>query len=148
MNSNSLIIRTGWIYSEFGNNFVKKILNLAKKNDTLDVVSDQFGTPTYAYDLALSILYIVGNNKFLENNQPSEIFHYSNKGESSWFEFAKEIISISGINCQLNPIDTEDYPLAAKRPKYSVLSKKKVMQEYDLTNQYWKDALKICLKNL
>jgi len=148
MNSNSLIIRTGWIYSEFGNNFVKKILNLAKKNDTLDVVSDQFGTPTYAYDLALSILYIVGNNKFLENNQPSEIFHYSNKGESSWFEFAKEIISISGINCQLNPINTEDYPLDAKRPKYSILSKKKVMQEYNLNNKHWKDALKNCLKSL
>jgi len=148
MSSNSLIIRTGWVYSEFGNNFVKTILNLTKKNDTLDIVSDQFGTPTYAYDLALSILYIVTTDKFLENNNSSEIFHYSNKGESSWFEFAKEIISISGINCQLNPINTEDYPLAAKRPKYSILSSKKVSEEYDLNIEHWKDALKTCLKNL
>ena len=148
MHSNSLIIRTGWIYSEFGNNFVKTILNLAKKNGSLNIVSDQFGTPTYAYDLALSILYIVATDKFLENNKSSEIFHYSNKGESSWFEFAKEIISISGINCQLNSINTEDYPLAAKRPKYSIMSNKKVLQEYDLNIEHWKDALKVCLKNL
>ena len=148
MHSNSLIIRTGWIYSEFGNNFVKTILNNTKKNGSLNIVSDQFGTPTYAYDLALSILYIVATDKFLENNKSSEIFHYSNKGESSWFEFAKEIISISGINCQLNSINTEDYPLAAKRPKYSIMSNKKVLQEYDLNIEHWKDALKVCLKNL
>jgi dTDP-4-dehydrorhamnose reductase len=148
MKSNSVIIRAGWVYSEFGNNFVKTILNLAKKNSTLDIVSDQIGTPTYAYDLAHLILYIVGTDSFIANDKPSEIFHYSNEGESNWYEFAKEIISIYGINCQLNPINTEDYPLAAKRPKYSVLSKKKVIQEYDLNIEHWKDALKICLKNL
>ena len=117
-------------------------------NSNLNIITDQIGTPTSAYDLAQTILNIISNKQFIESDKPSEIFHYSNNGETSWYEFAKEIISISGINCQLNPIDTEDYPLAAKRPKYSVLSKKKVMQEYDLTNQYWKDALKICLKNL
>ena len=146
--SNSLIIRTGWLYSEFGNNFVKTILNLAKKNDALDIVSDQFGTPTYAYDLAFLILYIITTDKFLENNKSSEILHYSNEGKSSWYDFAKEIIGISGINCQLNPIGAKDYPLAAKRPNYSILSSKKVSEEYDVSIKHWKEALKICLKNL
>ena len=146
--SNSLIIRTGWVYSEFGNNFLKTILNLAKKNDILDIVSDQFGTPTYAYDLAFFILYIITTDKFLENNKSSEILHYSNEGKSSWYDFAKEIIGISGINCQLNPIGARDYPLAAKRPKYSILSSKKVSEEYGVRIKHWKEALKICLKNL
>jgi dTDP-4-dehydrorhamnose reductase len=146
--SNSLIIRTGWVYSEFGNNFVKTILNLAKKNDVLDIISDQFGTPTYAYDLAFLILHIINTDKFLQNNKSSEILHYSNEGKSSWYDFAKEIISISGIDCQLNPIGARDYPLAAKRPKYSILSSKKVSEEYDVSIEHWKDALKICLKNL
>ena len=146
--SDSLIIRTGWLYSEFGNNFVKTILNLAKKNDVLDIVSDQFGTPTYAYDLAFLILHIITTDKFLQNNKSSEILHYSNEGKSSWYDFAKEIIGISGISCQLNPIGARDYPLAAKRPKYSILSSKKVSEEYDVSIEHWKDALKICLKNL
>ena len=146
--SDSLIIRTGWLYSEFGNNFVKTILNLAKKNDALDIVSDQFGTPTYAYDLAFLILHIINTDKFLQNNKSSEILHYSNEGKSSWYDFAKEIIGISGISCQLNPIGARDYPLAAKRPKYSILSSKKVSEEYDVSIKHWKEALKICLKNL
>ena len=146
--SDSLIIRTGWLYSEFGNNFVKTILNLAKKNDELDIVSDQFGTPTYAYNLAFLILHIINTDKFLQNNKSSEILHYSNEGKSSWYDFAKEIIGISGINCQLNPIGARDYPLAAKRPKYSILSSKKVSEEYDVSIEHWKDALKICLINL
>ena len=145
---NSIIIRTGWVYSEFGNNFVKKFLNLATKSNTLDIVSDQIGTPTYAYDLANLILQIVGSESFLENEKPTAIFHYSNEGKSSWYEFAKEIISISGINCHLNPINTEDYPLPAKRPKYSILSKKKISQEYALNIRHWKDALIACLQNL
>ena len=146
--SDSLIIRTGWLYSEFGNNFVKTILNLAKKNDALDIVSDQFGTPTYAYDLAFLILHIINTDKFLQNNKSSEILHYSNEGKSSWYDFAKEIIGISGISCQLNPIGAKDYPLAAKRPNYSILSSKKVSEEYDVSIKHWKEALKICLKNL
>ena len=145
---NSIIIRTGWVYSEFGNNFVKTILNLATKSNTLDIVSDQIGTPTYAYNLANLILQIVGSESFLENEKPTSIFHYSNEGKSSWYEFAKEVISISGINCHLNPINTEDYPLPAKRPKYSILSTKKISQEYALSIPHWKNALKDCLKNL
>ena len=145
---NSIIIRTGWVYSEFGNNFVKTILNLATKSNTLDIVSDQIGTPTYAYDLAHSILHIVSTEHFLENDMPTAIFHYSNEGKSTWYEFAKEIISIAGINCDLNPIKTEDYPLPAMRPKYSILSKKKISHEYALNINHWKDALKACLQNL
>ena len=145
---NSIIIRTGWVYSEFGNNFVKTILDLATKSNKLDIVSDQIGTPTYAYDLAYSILHIVNTEHFLENDMPTAIFHYSNEGKSTWYEFAKEIISIAGINCDLNPINTEDYPLPAKRPKYSILSKKKISQEYALNIHHWKDALKACLQNL
>ena len=145
---NSIIIRTGWVYSEFGNNFVKTILNLASKNNALDIVSDQIGTPTYAYDLAYSILHIISTKHFLENEKPTAIFHYSNEGKASWYEFAKEVISISGINCNLNPIKTEDYPLPAERPKYSILSKKKISQEYSLNIDHWKDALKACLQNL
>ena len=145
---NSIIIITGLVYSEFKNNFVKTILNLATKSNTLDIVSDQIGTPTYAYDLAHSILHIVSTEHFLENEKPTAIFHYSNKGKSSWYEFAKEIISIAGINCHLNPIKTEDYPLPSERPKYSILSKKKISQEYALYIHHWKDALKACLQNL
>ena len=145
---NSIIIRTGWVYSEFGNNFVKTVLNLAKKNNTLNIVSDQIGTPTYAYDLAHSILNIVSTEQFLENEKQTAIFHYSNEGKSTWYEFAKEIISIAGINCHLNPIKTEDFPLPANRPKYSILSKKKILKEYALNINHWKDALKACLQNL
>ena len=145
---NSIIIRTGWVYSEFGNNFVKTILKLATKNNTLDIVSDQIGTPTYAYDLAYSILHIVNTKNFLENEKPTAIFHYSNEGKSSWYEFAKEIVNIAGINCYLKPIKTEDYPLPAMRPKYSILSKKKISHEYALKINHWKDALKACLQNL
>jgi dTDP-4-dehydrorhamnose reductase len=145
---NSIIIRTGWLYSEFGNNFVKTILNLATKNNILDIVSDQIGTPTYAYDLAHSILHIVSTEHFLENEKPTAIFHYSNEGKTTWHEFAEEIVSIAGINCHLNPIKTEDYPLSAMRPKYSILSKKKISHEYALNINHWKDALKACLQNL
>jgi dTDP-4-dehydrorhamnose reductase len=148
MKSNAIIIRTSWLYSSFGNNFVNTILNLADKNNTLNIVADQIGTPTYAHDLAQSILFILCNEKFIQPNRPSEILHFSNKGESSWYEFASEIIRILGINCQLNPINTETYPLPAKRPKYSILSKKKITQEYDLNIRHWKDALKACLKNV
>ena len=91
---------------------------------------------------------ILSNEKFIQQNRPSEIFHFSNNGESSWYEFASEIIRILGINCQLNPIDTEDYPLAAKRPKYSVLSKNKISEEFDLSINNWKDSLKHCLNNI
>ena len=93
------------------------------------------------------VINIIKNEKFNEPNRVTEIYHYSNEGESSWYDFAKEIIGISKMSCQLNPIGAKDYPLAAKRPNYSILSSKKVSEEYDVSIKHWKEALKICLKN-
>jgi dTDP-4-dehydrorhamnose reductase len=148
MKSNAIIIRTGWVFSEFGNNFVKKILSLAKNNSSLNIVSDQIGSPTYANDLAKTILTIISSNKFIGNEKLSEIYHYSNQGQCSWQAFAEEIVKIVEIDCNVNQINTEDYPLPAKRPNYSVLDKQKISYEYDLKINNWKNSLKTCLKNL
>ena len=148
MKSNAIIIRTSGVYSEFGNNFVKTILKLSQKNNYLNIISDQIGTPTYASDLANTILEIITNEKFISNDKPSEIYHYSNDGEISWYEFAKEIVEICKIDCIVNPIHSSDYPLPAKRPKYSLLNKEKISTEYDISIKDWRESLRICLKNL
>ena len=141
MKSNAIIIRTSGVYSEFGNNFVKTIIKPSQKNNYLNIISDQIGTPTYASDLANTILEIITNEKFIYNDKPSEIFHYSNDGEISWYEFAKEIVEICKIDCFVNPIHSSDYPLPAKRPKYSLLNKEKISKEYDITIKDWRDSL-------
>ena len=143
-----IIIRTSWLYSEYGNNFVTTILKLAVKNSSLNIVSDQIGSPTYAVDLAQVILTIVKSEKFIESNKKSQIYHYSNEGVCNWYDFAKEIINISGVKCTIKPIKTEDYPTAAKRPQYSLLSKKKISKEFNLKINYWQDSLKHCIQNL
>lgn len=148
MKYNAVVLRSGWIYSDFGNNFVDTIIKNATLKGQLNIISDQFGTPTYANDLAQIIIDILIKDKFNEREMPSEIFHYSNEGECSWFDFAKEIVDILQIDCNLSPITSEDYPQLAKRPKYSVLSKKKISEEFDLNINYWKDSLKSCLQNL
>ena len=148
MKLNAIILRTGWVYSEYGNNFVDTVLNLAKKNNSLSIVSDQIGTPTYVEDLAQTILTIICSSNFLENDKPSEIYHFSNEGECSWYDFAAEIVNIKEINCIVNPINTDDYPLPAIRPKYSVMNKGKIANEFDLIINHWKDSLKICLRRL
>jgi len=148
MHSNAIIIRTSWVYSEYGNNFVDTILKLVKNGNELNVVSDQIGTPTYASDLGLAILTILRSEKFNRSEQESKIYHYSNKGFCNWHDFAKEIINILGSNCILNPIKTEDYPTTAKRPRNTVMSTDKISQEFDLKINYWKDSLKVCMKNL
>lgn len=148
MNLNALIFRSGWIYSENGNNFVDTIINLAKENTHLKIVSDQIGSPTYANDLAETILKIIYDENFNDSDFSSKVFNYSNSGGCSWYDFAKEIIKVSKINCTIEPIKTQDYPLPANRPKYSILSKKKIKKEYDLEIKHWKDSLKICLENL
>lgn len=148
MNSNAIILRTSWLYSEFGNNFVNTIIINAKKNKKLQIVSDQYGTPTYANDLAQAIMCILTNDKFFKREIPSQIFHYSNEGKCSWFDFAKEIVGFLKINCSLNPINSNEYPQAAKRPKNSVMSKIKISDEFDLTINHWKVSLKHCLKKL
>ena len=148
MKFNAIIIRTSWVYSEYGNNFVDTILKLVKNGNELNVVSDQIGTPTYASDLGLAILNIIRSEKFNRNEQESQIYHYSNKGFCNWYDFANEIIKILGSNCILNSIKTEDYLTTAKRPRSTVMSTDKISQEFDLKINYWKDSLKVCMKNL
>jgi len=148
MKFNAVVLRSSWIYSEYGNNFVDTIIKNATLKGQLNIISDQFGTPTYANDLAQTIIDILNKFKFNEREMPSEMYHYSNEGECTWFDFAKEIVDILQIDCNLSPITSDDYPQLAKRPKYSVLSKKKISEEFDLNINYWKDSLKSCLQNL
>ena len=148
MKFNATIIRTSWLYSEYGNNFVSTIIKLTQKNNNLNIVSDQIGTPTYAGDLGQAILNIIKNDKFNEPNRVTEIYHYSNEGECSWYDFATEVINISGDKCTLNPINSEDYPTAARRPRNTIMSKEKISNEFGLKIVFWKDSLKCCMKNL
>ena len=148
MKTNGIIIRTSGVYSEFRNNFVKTIINLAKKNNQLNIISDQIAAPTYASDLANAIIEIITSDKFISTNRPSEIYHYSNEGEISWYKFAREIVKICNIDCIVNPIASINYPLQAKRPKYSLLDKKKIAREFDIRIMDWRESLNICLKNL
>ncbi len=143
----SLIIRTSWVYSQFGNNFVKTMLRLGKARAELGVIYDQVGAPTSARDLAQAILAIIKHPELDEISEP-EIYHFSNEGVCSWYDFAKAIFEYSGINCHVKPIETKDYPTPATRPHYSLLNKAKIKQRFDLTIPYWKDSLKDCLDHL
>ncbi|HPS46189.1 MAG TPA: dTDP-4-dehydrorhamnose reductase [Bacteroidales bacterium] len=142
---NAIIIRTSWLYSSFGNNFVKTIIKNAKEKGTLNVVSDQIGTPTYARDLAKSILDVVPSYK---SSSKFEIFNYSNEGVASWYDFAKEITALAGIKCDIHPIETKDYPFIVTRPPYSVLNKSKIKKTFGITIPYWKDSLNDCMLKL
>lgn len=141
---NSIIIRTSWVYSSFGNNFVKTMLRLGKEKDKLGVIFDQIGTPTYAKDLAKTILDIIPNIK----NNKIEIYNYSNEGVLSWYDFAKEIMKMAKIDCTINPIETYQYPTPASRPHYSLLNKSKIKNEFNITIPFWKDSLDKCLRTL
>lgn len=141
---NALIIRTSWVYSSFGNNFVKTMLRLGRERDSLSVIFDQVGTPTYARDLAQAILNILPKI----NNGSPEIYHYSNEGAASWYDFSKAIFEFSEITCEVNPITTEQYPTPAKRPHYSLLNKSKIKNDFGITIPYWRDSLRTCLKEL
>ena len=138
---NSMIIRTSWVYSSFGNNFVKTMLRLGKERDELGVIFDQVGTPTYAKDLAKTVLDII----LLIDNNKVELYNYSNEGVLSWYDFAKEIMHIAKIECRVNPIETKDYPTPAERPHYSLLNKSKIKNHFQIEIPYWKDSLKECL---
>lgn len=138
---NSIIIRTSWVYSSYGANFVKTMLRLGKEKEELGVIFDQVGTPTYAKDLAQAILDIVPK----VNNEQVEIYHYSNEGVCSWYDFAKTIFDITHIACRVNPIETKAYPTPAIRPHYSLLNKAKIKEDYNLVIPYWKDSLIVCL---
>jgi dTDP-4-dehydrorhamnose reductase len=146
-----VIIRTSWVYSEFGNNFVKTMLRLSNEREELGVVFDQVGSPTYATDLAKAILEIIVSSvlevKDIQNSK-LDIYHYSNEGVCSWYDFAKAIFELSSIGCQVNPIETKDYPTPAKRPYYSVMNKHKIKQTFNLDIPYWQESLKKCLQEL
>ncbi len=141
---NAIIIRTSWVYSSYGNNFVKTMLKLGKERDSLGVIFDQIGTPTYAKDLAKTILDIIPKIE----NKDVEIYHYSNEGVVSWYDFAKEIMKVAEIDCEINPIETHQYPAPAKRPHYSLLNKVKIKEIFDIGIPFWKDSLKSCLNKI
>lgn len=148
LHSGSMIIRTSWLYSSFGNNFVKTILRHAKEKESLRVVVDQAGSPTYAADLATAIMNIVSGvirNQFVLN---SGIYNYSNEGVCSWFDFATEIIRLAGLSCKVNPVLTKDYQQAATRPVYSVMDKTRIKETYNLEIPYWRNSLEKCIKLL
>lgn len=141
-----LIFRTAWLYSEFGKNFVKTMLNLTTTKPQLKVVFDQVGTPTYAYDLAMAIYDII-ENRMYEGN--TGIYHYSNEGVCSWFDFTKMIAEISGnIDCDIQPCHSDEFPSPVKRPAFSVLDKTKVKETFGISVPYWTESLKKCMKNL
>ena len=147
MPMNAVIIRTSWVYSEYGNNFVKTMLRLGKERNELSVVSDQIGSPTYATDLAEVILKIINNENYQSKEWPTEIYHYSNKGGISWYEFAKEIFKMTEIECKVNPILTDQYPTPAKRPRNSLIDNNKIVQFFDINISFWKDSLKKIFTN-
>lgn len=151
VNPRGCIIRTSWVYSEFGNNFVKTMLRLGGERDTLGVIFDQVGTPTYATDLAKTILGIISANDNgieLSGLNGSPIYHFSNEGVCSWYDFAKSIFEMSDVDCLVNPIETKEYPTPATRPHYSVMNKHKIKQALGITIPYWKDSLKQCINQL
>jgi len=140
----SIIIRTSWVYSSFGNNFVKTMLHLSKERDELNVIYDHIGTPTYARDLAQSILEILPDIQ----NSKVEIYHYSNEGALSWYDFAKEIMKMAKLTCKINPIESKDYITPVSRPQYSLLNKSKIKSKFNIEIPYWKDSLNACLIEL
>ncbi len=144
---NAMILRTSWVYSSFGTNFVKTMLRLGEQRDELGVIFDQVGTPTYAKNLAESILHIIQpKNEHISSKV--EIYHYSNEGVCSWYDFAKTIFELSNTSCNIHPITTQEYPTPAKRPHYSILNKAKIKKDFELDIPYWKDALRDCISTL
>lgn len=145
-----IIIRTAWLYSEFGNNFVKTMRKLTLERDSLKVVFDQVGTPTYALDLAKAIEKFIEklktpNSSLLTSNS---VYHFSNEGVISWYDFAKEICELSGNVCDIQPCHSDEFPSKVKRPSYSVLDKTKIKNKLNITIPHWKESLKNCIKNL
>lgn len=142
-NDKTVIIRTAWVYSSFGKNFVKTMLRLMNEKDEISVVNDQLGTPTYARDLATVIGDMISND-----NKKYGVYHFTGSGVISWFDFAVEIKNLAGLNCKVNAILTAQFPTPAKRPHYSVLDKSKIVQDYGIVLKDWKESLKECLQYL
>lgn len=146
--SKAVIIRTSWLYSSFGNNFVKTMLRLGEERDLLKVVFDQVGTPTYAADLAKAALSVASVYEKEPEKFKTGVYHYSNEGVASWYDFAKSIFEISGLNCKVLPVLSDEFSTPAKRPPYSVLNKSKIKSTFNLEIPYWKESLESCLKKL
>jgi dTDP-4-dehydrorhamnose reductase len=144
--SRSIIIRTSWLYSEFGHNFLNTMLRLGAEKESLNVVNDQIGIPTYAKDLAQAIIDLIQLN--IEIKKENRLLHFSNSKESSWFEFAEEIMKIAKLNCKIYPIPTSAYPTPAKRPSYSVLDSSRFEDLVGYSFRPWKEALADCLSTL
>lgn len=141
--SRSMIIRTAWLYSTYGNNFVKTMIRLGKERSELGVIFDQIGTPTYAHDLAVMIMTAI------EKGVTPGVFHFSNEGVISWYDFTKAIHRLAGIkDCKVKPLHTSEYPTAARRPAYSVLDKTKIKETYGVTIPYWEESLAVCIRDL
>ena len=139
-NEETIIIRTAWVYSSFGNNFVKTMIRLMNERESIGVVNDQYGCPTFAADLAQAIMQIIVGNNFIAG-----IYHYSNKGKISWYDFAKEISQQINSHCVVNEITTSQFPTPASRPSYSVLDTSKIAETFNITIPEWKESLQKCL---
>ena len=145
-NENTIVIRTSWVFSSHGNNFVKTMMRLMKERDQLNIVADQKGRPTYAKDLAIATMKMIDaiNNGKTMNG----VYHFANTGETTWFNFAAKIKAIAGLDCVLNPIETKDFPTPAKRPAYSVLDTSKIEETLSLSIPTWEEALMSCMKEI
>ncbi|HOG41112.1 MAG TPA: dTDP-4-dehydrorhamnose reductase [Bacteroidales bacterium] len=139
-----VIIRTAWLYSSYGNNFVKTMVSLGSERSEIGVVADQIGTPTYARDLAKAILTIIPQI----GEHRGDIYHYTNEGSCTWFDFAALIMTYCGLDCKVNPLTTEEYPTAARRPAYSVLDKSKIREEFGVETPWWSISLREALRKM
>jgi dTDP-4-dehydrorhamnose reductase len=145
-NENTIIIRTSWVFSSHGNNFVKTMLRLMKERGSLNIVADQKGRPTYAKDLAMATIKMI--EAIDAGKTIKGIYHFANTGETTWFDFAAKIKAIAGLTCSLNPIETKDFPTPAKRPIYSVLDTSCIEQDLQISIAHWEDALSSCMKEI
>ena len=144
---NAIIIRTSWVYSEYGNNFVKTMLELDKEKSEINVVADQIGSPTYAANLARVVLAILNKKNYRCKKNKTEVYHYSNKGRVSWYDFAKEIFRLKESKCLVHPMSTTQYPTIARRPKNTLMSADKIIKEFDVDIESWRSSLRRFLCN-
>lgn len=145
-NEQTIVIRTSWVFSSHGNNFVKTMMRLMKERESLNIVADQKGRPTYAKDLAIATMKMI--ESLHAGKTMNGVYHYANTGETTWFDFAAKIKAIAGLTCALNPIETKDFPTPAKRPAYSVLDTSKIEEALSLSIPHWEDALANCMKEI
>ena len=146
VNENTIIIRTSWVFSSHGNNFVKTMMRLMKERDQLNIVADQKGRPTYAKDLAMATMKMI--EALHAGKTIKGIYHFANQGETTWYDFAAKIKAIAGLTCDLQPIETKDFPTPAKRPAYSVLDTSRIEEALSLSIPHWEDALTSCMKEI